>query len=47
MDGNTLERVREFRYLGHILTENDDSTRSIGDNLERAKRRWNLMAKVL
>ena len=39
--------MREFRYLGRIYTNNDDDTRYILDNLDRAQKRWNSIAKIL
>ena len=45
--GQPIERVRKFRYLGRILSERDDDTLSIEDQLKRAKRRWGRISKVL
>ena len=42
-----LEKVREFQYLGQILCDDDDDTRCIKDNLNRARARWNSVAKIL
>ena len=42
-----LERVRYFKYLGRILTEDDDDTRCIEDNLKRARKQWNCIARIL
>ena len=47
VNGKQIERVREFRYLGRIITDNDDDTRCIKDNIKRAKKRWNCIAKIL
>ena len=45
--GKNLERVREFKYLGRILREDDDDTSSIMQQVKRARSKWNSIAKVL
>ena len=45
--GEKLERVREFRYLGRILTEDDDDSKNIIEQLARARQKWNSRAKIL
>ena len=45
--GEELERVRYFKYLGRILTEDDDDTRCIENNLKKARQQWNSIAKIL
>ena len=40
INGEKIERVKEFRYLGRILTEDDDDSRCIEDQLKRARSRW-------
>jgi hypothetical protein len=45
--GEELERVKEFRYLGRILTEDDDDTKNIIEQLKRARQKWNSIAKIL
>ena len=47
VNGKELDRVREFRYLGRILCDNDSDTKCIKDNLNRARARWNSVAKIL
>ena len=47
INGEKIERVKEFRYLGRILTEDDDDSRCIEDQLKRARSRWWRMAKLL
>ena len=47
VNNRAIERVSEFKYLGRILTEQDDDSVCIKDNLRRARHRWNSVAKVL
>ena len=47
IDGQPLERVRTFRYLGRILSDNDDDSPCVQANLKRARQRWNSVAKIL
>jgi hypothetical protein len=45
--GKELERVGEFKYLGRVLSDNDDDTVSIDGNLKKARQRWNCIANIL
>ena len=47
VNGKEVERVKYFRYLGRILSENDDDTKCILDNLRRARQRWNSISRIL
>ena len=47
ISGEKIEQVKELRYLGRILTEDDDDSRCIQDQLKRARSRWWRMAKLL
>ena len=47
INGEKIERVKEFRYLGRILTEDDDDSRCIEDQLKKARSIWWRMAKLL
>ena len=47
INGEEIERVREFQYLGRILDENDDDSRCIIAQLSKARSRWWRMAKIL
>lgn len=42
-----LERVHEFKYLGRILQEDDDDTACIKNNIKKARKQWNAIAKIL
>ena len=45
--GETLERVKEFKYLGRILREDDDDTACIINQVKRARQKWNAIARIL
>jgi hypothetical protein len=45
--GKELERVRNFKYLGRVFTDNDDDTKSIEDNIKKARQRWNCIANIM
>ena len=47
IQGEEIERVREFKYLGRILTDNDDDTKCIDNALAKARRQWNCIGKML
>ena len=47
IDGEEIERVRYFKYLGRILSDDDDDTRCIENNLNKAREQWNKIAKIL
>ena len=47
IDGGEIEWVREFEYLGRILSEDDDDTRCIEMNLKKARARWRSVSQVL
>ena len=47
INGKQIERVSNFRYLGRIISEDGDDTKSIKDNIKRARHRWNRLAQIL
>lgn len=47
INGERIERVREFRYLGQILCKDESHSRYIKEQLRKAKGRWWRMAKIL
>ena len=47
VNGKQLQRVKQFRYLGRIFTDNDDDSICIQENLRSARSRWNSIAKIL
>ena len=42
-----LERKQEFKYLGRILNQNDNNDIYITIQIEKARQRWNCVAKIL
>ena len=46
-NGKTLEKVRRFRYLGRIISDDDDDTECINAQLKSARQRWNCIARIL
>ena len=47
INGEKIERVKEFRYLERILKEDDDDSRCIEDRLKRSRSRYWRIAKLL
>ena len=47
IDGEELERVDEFRYLGRVLTNDDNDSACISYNLNKARHQWNSIARIL
>jgi len=47
IDGNEIERVTQFRYLGRILEENNADTHASSPQLARARMKWNRIGRVL
>ena len=47
VNGKCIERVRHFKYLGRWISDNDDDTKCIQENLKKARQRWNCIANIL
>ena len=45
--GQPMEAVTEFRYLGQILTAMEDDWTAVAGNIEKARRSWGRLAKVM
>ena len=45
--GQPMEAVTESRYLGRLLTATDDDWPVVAGNIEKARRSWGWLAKVL
>jgi hypothetical protein len=47
VDGVEIDRVRQFRYLGRILNEDDDDGHAARRQLARARTKWTRFGHVL
>ena len=47
VNGKQIDRVREFRYLGRVFSDNDDDTTCIKINIRNARQKWNSLASIL
>ena len=47
VDGQPINRVTEFKYLGRILEENDDDDHAALRQLARAREKWGRMSRLL
>ena len=47
INGKELERVTNFNYLGRIFSENDSDLLCIQSQINKARARWNGIAKIL
>jgi hypothetical protein len=46
VNGNSLNQVEEFKYLGQILERNDNYWPAISRNLKRARIAWGRIGKI-
>ena len=47
INGNKIETVSEFKYLGRQVTDNDCDWAAVNYNLKRARMAWGRLAKIL
>ena len=47
VNGEKIDKVSEFKYLGRILEETDDDDHAANRQLTRARARWGRIAKIL
>jgi hypothetical protein len=45
--GTTFEKVKQFKYLGRIVTAKDDDSEALQANLVKARKQWGRIAKFL
>ena len=45
--GKRMQSVKEFRYLGRILTSTDDDWPAVARNLQKARATWGRLARIL
>jgi hypothetical protein len=46
-DGKEFMRVEEFKYLGRIVTDDDNDDKAVDANLEKARKKWGQVGKFL
>jgi len=47
VNGEKIDKVSKFKYLGRILEETDDDEHAANRQLTRARARWGRIAKIL
>jgi len=47
VDGNELESVHSFRYLGRMLCDDDNDWLAVSTNLKKARARWQMISRIL
>jgi hypothetical protein len=47
IDGQVMETVSEFKYLGRILEEGDSDVPTVNRNIKRARGTWGMIGRVL
>jgi hypothetical protein len=47
INGEPIETVEEFKYLGRIVTREDDDEAAVKGNLAKAKKKWASMQRFL
>ena len=45
--GEEIKRKDEFNYLGRVLSNKDDDTRAIDNQISKARAKWNSIASIL
>ena len=45
--GKRMQSVKEFRYLGRILTSTDDDWPEVARNLQKERATWGRMARIM
>ena len=45
--GQPMEAVADFRYLGRLLTAMDDDWPAVAGNIQKARRSWGRLEKIL
>jgi len=47
VNGVPIKTVREFKYLGRMLEDNDDDLPAVERNLKRARQKWGRISRIL
>ncbi len=45
--GNVLEQVKVFKYLGHLISQDDDNIQAIRAQIRKARSSWARIGQVL
>jgi SH3-like domain-containing protein len=45
-NGEPIETVKDFKYLGRILSDNDSDEACVERNLKRAKGKWGMICRI-
>jgi hypothetical protein len=43
----TIETVRDFKYLGRITSDDDDDLPAVRENIKKARKRWSRVSRLL
>jgi hypothetical protein len=47
VNGMAIKTVRQFKYLGRILDNNDSNLPAVKQNLLKARKRWGMIGLIL
>ena len=47
VEGEVLEKVESFRYLGRILAQDDEDVRAVRSQIKKARGTWARVGQVL
>ena len=47
VNGQPIETVTEFKYLGRVLASDDDDWPAVKANIHKARKRWGQVARIL
>ena len=45
--GTQMRAVKEFKYLGRVLTNTDDDWPAVAGNIKQARENWGRLARIL
>ena len=47
MGGEKINRVRKFKYLGRVVSEDDDDSQAIEAKIKKARMKWAMFKRLL
>jgi len=47
INGNPIENVHSFRYLGRMVCDDDNDWLAVSTNLKKARARWSMISRIL